>query len=74
VTSGVVSAVFAGLEDEMVGSLDMAAGGSPATVLVSSWKPGNCKSRRKRGFAARVRDRGLMLSGGCVERRAGGLP
>jgi ATP/maltotriose-dependent transcriptional regulator MalT len=76
VSSGLVSPVLVGREDEMVvlaAAFDTAAGGTPATVLVGA-EPGGGKSRLAGEFAARVRDRALVLAGGCVELTAGGLP
>ena len=71
-----VSPVFAGREDELavlVGELDAAADGRPATVLVGA-EAGGGKSRLAAEFTARVRDRALVLAGGCVELSGGGLP
>ena len=63
-------------EDELAvlaAAFDAAAGGSPATVLVGA-EAGDGKSRLAAEFAAGVRDRALVLAGGCVELMAGGLP
>jgi tetratricopeptide (TPR) repeat protein len=76
VSSGIVSPVLAGREDELAvleGAFGAAAGGRPATVLVGA-EAGGGKSRLAAEFAARVRDRALVLAGGCVELTAGGLP
>jgi DNA-binding CsgD family transcriptional regulator/tetratricopeptide (TPR) repeat protein len=71
-----VSPVLAGREDELAaleGAMGAAAAGRPATVLVGA-EAGGGKSRLAAEFAARVRDRALVLAGGCVELTAGGLP
>ena len=71
-----MSPVFAGREDELAvleGAFDAAAAAPPATVLVGA-EAGGGKSRLVAEFAARVRDRALVLAGGCVELTAGGLP
>jgi DNA-binding CsgD family transcriptional regulator len=76
VSSGTVSPVLAGREDELAaldGAFAAAAGGTPATVLVGA-EAGGGKSRLAAEFTARVRDRALVLTGGCVELTAGGLP
>jgi predicted ATPase len=71
-----LSPVFAGREDELAvlaAAFGAAASGSPATVLVGA-EAGGGKSRLAAEFAARVRDRALVLAGGCVELMSGGLP
>jgi len=71
-----VSPVLAGREGELAaldGAFAAAASGTPATVLVGA-EAGGGKSRLAAEFAARVRDRALVLTGGCVELTAGGLP
>jgi DNA-binding CsgD family transcriptional regulator len=76
VSSGTVSPVLAGREEELAvleGAFAATAGGRPATVLVGA-EAGGGKSRLAAEFAARVRDRALVLTGGCVQLTAGGLP
>jgi hypothetical protein len=71
-----VSPVFSGRDDELAvlaGAFGAAAGGSPATVLVGA-EAGGGKSRLAAEFATQVRERALVLAGGCVELTAGGLP
>jgi DNA-binding CsgD family transcriptional regulator/tetratricopeptide (TPR) repeat protein len=71
-----VSPVLAGREDELtvlLSAFDAAAAGRPASVLVGA-EAGGGKSRLAAEFAARVRGRALVLTGGCVELTAGGLP
>jgi DNA-binding CsgD family transcriptional regulator len=71
-----LSPVFVGREDELAvlaAAFGAAASGSPATVLVGA-EAGGGKSRLAAEFAARVRDRALVLAGGCVELMSGGLP
>jgi hypothetical protein len=74
--SGLVSPVFAGRETELTllaDAFEVAAGGTPGTVLLGAEAAGG-KSRLVGEFADAVRDRALMLAGGCVELGAGGLP
>jgi hypothetical protein len=74
--SGLVSPVFAGREFELTllaGAFADAAAGTPGTVLIGA-EAGGGKSRLVGEFAATVRDRALVLVGGCVELGAGGLP
>lgn len=76
VTSDLVSPVFAGREAELAvlaGAFEAAAGGVPATVLLGG-EAGGGKTRLVREFTAAVRDRALVLAGGCVELSAAGLP
>src|SRR5437879_6200234 len=71
-----VSPVLAGREDEMAvlaGAFEAAAGGTPGTVLLGA-EAGGGKSRLAEEFATRVRDRALVLAGGCVELSAASLP
>jgi DNA-binding CsgD family transcriptional regulator len=73
---GLVSPVFAGREAELAllaGVFEDAAGGAPRTVLIGA-EAGGGKSRLVGEFAETVRDRALVLVGGCVELGAGGLP
>jgi DNA-binding CsgD family transcriptional regulator len=75
-TAGLVSPVFAGREAELTllaDAFEDAAGGTPRTVLVGA-EAGGGKSRLVGEFAETVRDRALVLAGGCVEVGAGGLP
>jgi DNA-binding CsgD family transcriptional regulator/tetratricopeptide (TPR) repeat protein len=76
VTTGVVSPVFAGREVELAALADAfgtAAAGTPATVLLGA-EAGGGKSRLAAEFAARMRERALVLAGGCVELTAAALP
>jgi DNA-binding CsgD family transcriptional regulator len=76
VTTGVVSPLFAGRETELAalaGAFETAAAGTPAAVLLGA-EAGGGKSRLAAEFAARVRDRALVLAGGCVELTAAALP
>ena len=71
-----VSPVFVGRETEietLVAALDEAAGGIPGTVLVGG-EAGGGKSRLVAEFTAPVRDRALVVDGGCVDLGAAGLP
>jgi DNA-binding CsgD family transcriptional regulator/tetratricopeptide (TPR) repeat protein len=75
-TSRMMSPVFAGRGDELAalaGAFEEAAGGTPRTVLLGG-EAGVGKSRLAGEFAARVRDRALVLAGGCVELSTAGLP
>jgi ATP/maltotriose-dependent transcriptional regulator MalT len=76
VARGVVSPVFAGREPELAvlaGAFEAAAGGTPSTVLVGA-EAGGGKTRLTTEFAMRVRDRALVVTGGCVELSAADLP
>jgi predicted ATPase len=76
VTKGVVSPVFVGRQAELAMLADAfgdAAGGTPGTVLLGA-EAGCGKSRLAAEFAFRVRDRALVLAGGCVELATAGLP
>jgi DNA-binding CsgD family transcriptional regulator len=76
VTSATVSPVFAGREDELallMAAFDAAVAGTPGIVLVGG-EAGGGKSRLAAELAARVRDRALVLTGGCVELSAAALP
>jgi DNA-binding CsgD family transcriptional regulator/tetratricopeptide (TPR) repeat protein len=71
-----MSPVFAGRGDELAalaGAFEEAAGGTPRTVLLGG-EAGVGKSRLAGEFAARVRDRALVLAGGCVELSTASLP
>ena len=71
-----MSPVFAGRDGELAalaGAFEEAAGGTPRTVLLGG-EAGVGKSRLAGEFAARVRDRALVLAGGCVELSAASLP
>ena len=75
-TSRTVSPVFAGRQAELsvlASVFDDAAGGQPGAVLVGA-EAGGGKSRLVSEFAARLDGRALVLSGGCVELSAAGLP
>ena len=75
-TTGVVSPVFAGREAELAvlaDALKMAAAGTPAVVLVGA-EAGGGKSRLAAEFAAQMRERALVLTGGCVELAGAALP
>jgi len=76
VTTDLVSPVFAGRETELAalaGAFEAAASGAPGTVLMAG-EAGGGKTRLVREFTARLRDRALVLAGGCVELCAAGLP
>lgn len=71
-----MSPVFAGRDGELAalaGAFEEAAGGAPRTVLLGG-EAGVGKSRLAGEFAARVRDRVLVLAGGCVELSTASLP
>ena len=71
-----MSPVFAGRGDELAAlteAFEEAAGGTPRTVLLGG-EAGVGKSRLAGEFAARVRDRALVLTGGCVELSTASLP
>src|ERR1700731_2268954 len=67
---GMISPVFAGRGDELAA---LAGAGTPRTVLLGG-EAGVGKSRLAGEFAARVRDRALVLTGGCVELSTASLP
>src|SRR5215469_2494162 len=74
--SGMASPVFAGRAAEfglLERALDAAVGGTAGAVLIGS-EAGGGKSRLVSEFTDRVRDRALVLAGGCVEVSAAGLP
>src|SRR5215468_783213 len=74
--SGMASPVFAGRAAEfrlLEQALDAAAGGTAGAVLIGA-EAGGGKSRLVSEFTGRVRDRALVLAGGCVEVSAAGLP
>ena len=74
--SGMASPVFAGRAAEfglLERALDAAAGGTAGAVLIGS-EAGGGKSRLVSEFTGRVRDRALVLAGGCVEVSAAVLP
>jgi ATP/maltotriose-dependent transcriptional regulator MalT len=76
VTTDLVSPVFAGRETELAalaGAFEAAASGAQGTVLLGG-EAGGGKTRLVREFTARLRDRALVLAGGCVELCAAGLP
>ena len=76
VASSRVSTVFVGRGAEietLAGAFDEAAGGTPGTVLVGA-ESGGGKSRLVAEFTSRVRDRALVLAGGCVDLGPAGLP
>jgi len=71
-----ISPVLVGREAEtgvLEGAFEAAARGRPQLVLVGS-EAGGGKSRLVSEFAARMRDRALVLAGGCVVLGAAGLP
>ena len=71
-----VSPVIVGREAEagvLAGAFDAAADRMPQVVLVGA-EAGGGKSRLVSEFTARVRDRALVLAGGCVPLGAAGLP
>jgi DNA-binding CsgD family transcriptional regulator len=71
-----VSPVFAGRDAELAvlaGAFEAAAAGTPAAVLLGA-EAGGGKSRLAAEFAARVRGRAQILTGGCVELTAAALP
>ncbi len=57
----------------LMAALDELADGSPGTVLLGA-EAGGGKSRLVAEFTERVRDRALVLAGGCVDLGAAGLP
>src|SRR5215469_1627502 len=74
--SGMASPVFAGRAAEfglLERALDAAVSGTAGAVLIGS-EAGGGKSRLVNEFTGRVRDRALVLAGGCVEVSAAGLP
>jgi len=76
VSAARVSPVFAGREAELAAlshAFEAAASGTPAAVLLGA-EAGSGKSRLVAEFAARVRDRALLLTGGCVELSVADLP
>lgn len=71
-----MSPVFAGRDGELAVLADVfnaAVGGTPGVVLLGAGAGGG-KSRLAAEFAARVRDQARVLTGGCVELSAAGLP
>jgi DNA-binding CsgD family transcriptional regulator len=71
-----VSPVFVGREAELEAlarAFDEAAGGTPGMVLLGA-EAGGGKSRLVGEFTAQVRDRAVVLAGGCVDLGAAGLP
>ena len=71
-----MSPVFAGRDGELAalaGAFEEAAGGTPRTVLLGG-EAGVGKSRLAGEFAAGVRERALVLAGGCVELSTASLP
>ena len=74
--SGEPSPVFIGRDAELAlleHALDVVADGTAGTVLVGA-ESGAGKSRLISEFAAKARERALVLTGGCVEVEAAGLP
>ena len=57
----------------LASAFDDAAGSTPRTVLTAA-EAGGGKSRLVTEFTATVGDRAMVLTGGCVELGAGGLP
>ena len=71
-----VSPVLVGRDAELemlMGLLGEASGGTPGTVLLGA-EVGGGKSRLVAEFTVRVRDRALVLAGGCVDLGGAGLP
>jgi DNA-binding CsgD family transcriptional regulator/tetratricopeptide (TPR) repeat protein len=71
-----VSPVLVGRETELealMGVFGEAADGTPGTVLLGA-EAGGGKSRLVAEFTERVRDRALVLAGGCVNLGGAGLP
>ena len=71
-----MSPVFAGRDGELAalaGAFEEAAEGTPRTVLLGG-EAGVGKSRLAGEFAAGVRERALVLAGGCVELSTASLP
>ena len=71
-----VSPVFAGRDAELAvlaAAFGEAAGGTPGTVLIGA-EAGGGKSRLVTEFTGRVGTRARVLTGGCVELSAAGLP
>ena len=74
--SGAASPVFAGRAAELAAlhrAFAAAAAGVPGTVLIGA-EAGGGKTRLTGEFTAAVRDRALVLAGGCVDFTAAGLP
>jgi predicted ATPase/DNA-binding CsgD family transcriptional regulator len=74
--SGMASPVFAGRAAEfrlLEGAFDAAAGGMAGAVLIGG-EGGGGKSRLVSEFTSRLRERALVLAGGCVEVSTAGLP
>jgi hypothetical protein len=74
--SGEASPVFVGRDAELAlleRALDVASSGTAGTVLIGA-ESGAGKSRLISEFAAKARDRALVLIGGCVEVSAAALP
>ena len=59
--------------ERLMGALDELAGATPGTVLLGA-EAGGGKSRLVAEFTERVRDRKLVLAGGCVDLGTAGLP
>jgi DNA-binding CsgD family transcriptional regulator len=76
VAKGMMSPDLSGREEELAALADAfsaAAGRAPRIVLVGA-EAGGGKSRLVAEFAARLQDRAQVLTGGCVELSAAGLP
>jgi DNA-binding CsgD family transcriptional regulator len=74
--SGMASPVFAGRAAEfrlLERALDAVTSGTAGAVLIGA-EAGGGKSRLVSEFTGRVRDRALVLAGGCVEVSPAGLP
>src|SRR6266700_3119352 len=74
--SSAASPVFAGRVAELAAlhnAFAEAVSGTPATALIGA-EPGYGKTRLVGEFTGAVRDRALLLTGGCVELTVAGLP